>query len=64
MAHRKRPYRAPGTRGPVNESPIEGRDPHGRMNDKGSGNVSHPQYRGPGVVNESPIHVDNRPEHY
>ena len=65
MAHKK-PYRAPNTSEKVNENPVEGRDPHGRMNsDKGGGgNVSQPQVRGRGAVQESPIHVDDRAEHY
>ena len=65
MTHRK-PYHAPGTRGPVNENPVEGKDPGGRMNsDKGGGgNVSQPQVRGRGAVQESPISVDDRAEHY
>ena len=63
MTHRK-PYVAPGTRGPVTENPVPGKDPSGRMNsDKGGGgNVSQPQYKG--GVQESPEHVDDRKEHY
>ena len=53
---RKRTYRAPGGLGPVNESPVEGRDENGRMNDrKGStGYTSSPQYNYRGV-SESPL---------
>ena len=60
MAHRKRPYVAPNTSGPVNENPVVGRDPGGRMNDdkEAAGNVSSPQYSG--GVQESPEQADDR----
>ena len=60
MAHRK-PYVAPGTRGPVTENPVTGRDPDGRIN-KGKGTGANrdwgPQY--PGGVTENPKSWDDK----
>ena len=66
MAAHRKPYQAPGSRGPVNEPGLTGRDPHGRFNEgRGSGANRNrpPQYSGPGSVTESPLDSDDPDNH-